>query len=473
MTKDQHTSAGSQRALLVLQGMGLVLLTLLLIQIFSTGKGSLLFSAILAGAGIMLILKRPYLGVWIILALWFIEVSPKVFGSSYLKVPQLLGGLLLIPLALSILRDREIWVLRGPQVKIFLLIGLLFIASTVWSNIQYPVAFAPELDETGEMIQKFFTRVTFLIFFLYFITNRQRVEFTVWLLLGLIAAVAMSAFLPALAEGGLHRARAAFSMGVNPNFLAFFCVFGTSFLWFYRSYGQSRWGKIAALPLLFLLPATFLLTGSRNGLLNGVVLTALILSEQKAWPHSKRALGMLFLGTVALAVIALVPTSQLLRATVFDPAVVTAGQASLQTRINKIYGAIEMTAPNPIFGIGIGNFRWMHLAYFGQDGQPHNAYLWSLSAGGIFVLALYLLLFYITYRMLKQLERAGPRELLWVSKGLRVNLILFLVFSAFADFWLVEFLYLIVGLTVAMTRLCQHQELKGAPIRRGSNLSPT
>ena len=44
------------------------------------------------------------------------------------------------------------------------------------------------------------------------------------------------------------------------------------------------------------------------------------------------------------------------------------------------------------------------------------------------MLALYLLLFYVTYRMLRQLEKSGPRELLWLSKATKANLLLFLIF---------------------------------------------
>jgi hypothetical protein len=75
--------------------------------------------------------------------------------------------------------------------------------------------------------------------------------------------------------------------------------------------------------------------------------------------------------------------------------------------------------------------------------------------------------------MLNQLKRSGPRELLWLSKGLRVNFILFLVFSAFADFWVNDFLYLMIGLTVAMTVLWQRQEVKVTQVGFPRQLVPT
>jgi hypothetical protein len=71
-------------------------------------------------------------------------------------------------------------------------------------------------------------------------------------------------------------------------------------------------------------------------------------------------------------------------------------------------------------------------------------------SGGIIALGLYLLLLYITYRMLRQLERHGPRELLWLSKGLRVGFILFLFASVFANFWLNTIFFVIIQTTLAM-----------------------
>jgi O-antigen ligase len=321
-------------------------------------------------------------------------------------------------------------------------------------------------------MQLFVTRLVFLIFFLYFITTRRRIELTAWLVLGLIVAAAVTASLRFVAGGGAERAQAAFSLATNENRLAFICLFGTSLLWFYRSYGQTGRLKALTLPFLFFLPVISLATGSRSGFLQLIVLTAFILKGQQGWPAARRVRSFVLLGSLSFLLWAAVPTAQFLRATNFYPTLVVTGQSSLQSRINRVRVLLEIAASNPIFGIGIGNFYWMHQAGVGVRPNPHNSYLWALSSGGIGVLVLYLLLFYITYRMLKQLERAGPRELLWLSKGLRVNLILFLVFTAFADFWLNYFLYLIVGLTVAMTRLWQDQDQKLAPIRHPSRPVP-
>jgi O-antigen ligase len=374
----------------------------------------------------------------------------------------------LIPFALSILRDRVIWVFRVPQINILLLIGTLLLASTWWSAARHPLTVLPEFDNTERMLHLFFARLVFLVFFIYFITTLKGIELAVFLSLLLIIMAAQSA-LPIALSGA--RARATFSLGANPNRLAFICLFATSLLWFYRTSLQARW-KSLIVPLLFFLPATALATGSRSGFIQLVVLGILILKEQEGWSAMKRMHSFFFLGAVLAFLTIMVPASQYMRATSFDPTAQAPGKQSLNKRINRIWHLLEIAASNPVLGIGVGNFRWVNQSRYGDDRQPHNSYLGTLAESGIPVLSLYLLLFYMTYRMLTQLRRSGPRELLWLSKGLRVNLILFLVFSAFADFWLNDFLYLIIGLTVAMTVLWQRQQATATQLQTRPTFVP-
>src|SRR4030095_12456251 len=132
-----HQSKLPQGVLLLLQGMGLLLLTFFLFQIFSTGKGIPYLLAILAGLGALCVLYRPDWGVLLLLMVWFLDFSPRVLSVRFLSVPYLVVGVLLIPFALSILRDRVIWVFRVPQVNIFLLIGIFLLVSTWWSLEQH------------------------------------------------------------------------------------------------------------------------------------------------------------------------------------------------------------------------------------------------------------------------------------------------------------------------------------------------
>lgn len=447
----------SHQAPQIVRGVGLISLTLLLVYVSLKGDLPLFLMGVLGGVGAFLLIWKPHVGVLTLLIFWLLQRSPMFAGLRQLNGPYLIGMVLTIPLALSIIRERRVWVWQVPQIKIFLGIAALFLVSTWWSDLRYPVTLMPELDETAAWMRAFVTLLGFLIFFIYFINTRQRVELIVWFLLGLIAFTALSALLPFLQGEEIKRASASFGIAENSNRFAYMCIFGVSLLWFYHSYGPGGWFKRLVFPLLFFLTAAALSSGSRSGFLQLMILAVFVIKDQKGWSLAKRIQGTLLLGSIILVLVAVVPAAQISRATSYTSGAKVAGGKSLRDRTRTLYAVAQLTASNPILGIGLGNFIWMHKTLNGFENATHNSYLWMLVEGGIGVLALYLFLFHITYRMLAHLERAGPPEWLWLSKGLKVNLILFLVFSIFANFWISIFVYLIVGLTIVMTRVWQNR----------------
>jgi O-Antigen ligase len=465
MIDAQRDHPRAPRTRLASLGVGLVLLTLILIPILSGTNGLLLgFAAVVGAIGVVWVLQEPYRGVLILTTVLVLDFDPV--GIRFLGIPYLLSALLLIPVVLATMRDRAIWVLGVPQVQILLIIGVFFLVSIAWNSFDRPVpVFLPSANDkmgTSRQMILFFSRLGLLIFFLYFITTRQRIETAAWLVVGLIIAIAMQA-LYSFVFGGANRARADFSLGENANRLAYICLFATSLLWFHRLHGQKLRRQNLLSPFFLLLPLTTITTGSRSGFLQSALLAAFMLKEHKGWSVAQRARTFFFLAVTVFVILAVVPTGKLDRVISFNPDVVAPGQDSLRNRIHTDIGAFMMAIDHPILGVGLGNFSWAKAFYgLGRGAPTHNAYLWALTAGGIGVLGLYLVLFFVTYRMLRQLERSGPPELLWLSKGLKVNLILFLVFSAFADFWLSDFLYLILGLTTSINYLWQRQRQRSS-----------
>jgi hypothetical protein len=436
---------------LALQGFAVILLTLVLIPLVSSGLGVLFLGALGAALCGLFILRKPHWGVLIILTLMFIGVD-ALWGTTYLVTAALL-----IPFAWSIIRDRGCWILRVPQIQILLVIGFLLAVSTFWSEMKYPVALFPEKDQTIKQTREFITQLGWLVFFLYFINTEKLIELTAKLTIFLVAAAALNGLFLFVASGGADRAAATFSLAKNSNRLAYISLFATSLVWFYQRHGAVRRWKVLTFPLLFCLPLAALTAGSRSGLLQILALAGFIFLDQKGWSPAKRISCVVVMALVALLGFVFVPSAYLERVTTFDPAVDAPGQESLQNRVHVIMSALSMVASDPFFGAGFGNFPWVARVFYNSAGATHNSYLWAVTSGGFGVLALYFLLFYVTFRMLRQLEKEGPRELLWLSKALRVNLITFLIFSGFADFWLSDFLYLTMGLTVAMTYVWRRQ----------------
>src|SRR5688572_26127582 len=106
-----------QNRFLAIQVLGFAALAGFVFMVFSSGKGVLFLGAVAAATGATLLFIKPHLGVLIILTAWFVEIP---------IVAKLVSAVLMLPLGVAILRDRNLWALRVPQLNILLVIGLVF-----------------------------------------------------------------------------------------------------------------------------------------------------------------------------------------------------------------------------------------------------------------------------------------------------------------------------------------------------------
>jgi hypothetical protein len=456
---------------LAVQGGGVVLATLLAMYVLSGREQHLLLAA-LAGLFSLLIFRYPHVGVLAIFALWFLRISPALLGSRYLQLTYIFGALLVVPLAFRLLHDREVWVWRVPQVKHLMAIGALFAVSTLWAAYKFPVTFFPELDRTAVYTQDFLTRLVFLVFFLYFINTRRKLDLVVWLVVGLVVLTAVDAYVKLGTISGMRRLNASFGIGQSPTVFPYVILFGASLLWCYYAFSRTTRWKGWLPPLLVGLPIAVLASGSRTSLLQLLTFGTLVFVDRSSqWSKTQRIRGLVLLACVLLLMSVIVPTVAVMRSTNFEATAGTPGAQSLKDRINTMSNGLEISLSNPVLGVGLGNFLWIHTAYYGLKRLPHNSYLWALAEGGIAVLALYLLLWYATWRMLRQLETAGPLDMQWLAKAFRFNLVLLLVYSLSDDTFLQILPYLLLGATVAMYRLWLAQPQPGAPAHEPARMA--
>jgi O-antigen ligase len=451
---------------LAAQGLGITLLTLAVVYLLSGRELPLLLAA-LAGLFCLVLFGRPHWGVLAIFTFWFIRFSPTLLGSRFLSLSHIIAVLLLVPLGLTLLRDRDLWVWRVPQVKYLVAIGALFTLSTLWADYKHPVTLLPELDRTMPMVQDFISHLLFLVFFLYFINTPRRLHFAVWLTIWLIVASVATAYANLLAFPSWRRTHAAFGLGLSPTVFPFVCLVGASLLWGYYSAARTLRSKRWVPPLLIALPVMAMATGSRTALLQLVVFGTLVVVDRSGgWSRSKQIRGILLLACAVLLASALVPAFAVLRSTTFEFTSTSPGGQSLIDRVNTLHAGLSMVASDPILGVGLGNFLWIHTAATGLKRVPHNSYLWALAEGGIVVLILYLLLLYATYRMLRQLEAAGPPDVLWLAKGFRFSLVILLVYSMSDDAWLNDLFYFLLAAALTLYRLWPMYLPAAAPARQ-------
>jgi O-antigen ligase len=428
-----------------------------------------LIMALLIG---FLILFRPEVGVLLLFATILFKYPKFLEGSGWLTINNLLGLTLSAILLATIAVRKQLWFLKVRQVQIFLLIGLVIFVNWIFvARIEAP-AHLSRLDLTGSTVERYITRLAFLIFFVAFIrTSRQLLLITATLLVAIFLTVpdAISHSLTAIgaAAGKVETLRATATVGIeaakNANYLAFICLMGVTLIWFalaeYRGKLLRLLGGMAILTLVL----AIVLSGSRAGVINLTLLPLLLLGQSGMRRGRVAAVVLLLVLSISLSLV-LVPQAIRHRLGTFLPTYQEdkAVSQSTELRLLMLRVGLERFWESPVLGVGIGNLRWMNAMDPTSGGLPlaaHNAYLLALSEGGVILLGAYLLLFWQTFRdlgkTLKLSALAPDVNLKWLVLATRTNLILLLVFSLFTDTWKEFYYLLILGTTAVLSQLYQ------------------
>lgn len=458
-----------------------------------TDSAGVLVGAMVGVIGMAMVIRRPALGVFILLTTFLFTYPAALRGVGNLTINNVLG-LILIPMAgYEMLRERSWWVLRF---KPFILLGIiaasLLVSSALYTGQSEYVAQrdvskieksqrsqGPALIATRDAGAKYLTRFVFLILFVFFVRTNRDLRIVAGIL---IAALMTTYFSVGTGEGAagwgtgrlrsLSEAGGAVYAGRNPNKLAYFALLVLTLLWYGRVTIKNKvwwplWGAMTALTF-----AMIPMTSSRSGLLNLLLFMLVVLLEGKMNLRKLAALVVIsFVITVQFAydtsiVDLLLPSETAARLEnigVRSEVVEDAGfeaQGSAGGRFRTAQSTLRVWVSYPLFGVGIGNFEDERAATdpFGVVGPPHNSYLWCLAEGGLFVFVLYVWLFAWTYRRLLDIQweyeaRYGPMQLGWLVNAMRTGMIGFLFYSIFADMWYHDFFYCVLGISLSLIRM--------------------
>ncbi|MBI3303114.1 MAG: O-antigen ligase family protein [Deltaproteobacteria bacterium] len=448
------------------------------------GQVEFFLALLLAGVVAAVILPRP---AWVIMALisMMLLTYPDILqGRGLLTINNLLGAMLAILLLVRVLVSHDLWFLREREVKIFILLGLLFLISTAAAEYILPEFSQPPLTEEGRVIpdftrswlKDFFSRVAFVLFFVNFITTRRQVRYvllTVLTCILVVAPPALEGYMSASGQGSLRVSPDKWTGSgwvSNPNHFAFMCLLGISLLFYFAQTTRRHSLRLCAALAAVTLTALALLAGSRSGFLGLLFLGAWLLTRGTASGRGLRTIVLLLGVSAAFTFFLLVPPliqERLLNLNPFHPQ--GEGSHSTEVRTATLEQSFALFAQYPFFGIGLGNFRRVNMYIHGNFKPPHNSYVWALAEGGIFCLVLYLLLFSALLkrlRLIRQQCRADP-ELRPLAEWVSFYMLLFLFFSFFADVWLREIhTYLILGLSIVLQRLAAAKVNDGHRPRR-------
>jgi hypothetical protein len=422
-----------------------------------------------------LVLTRPVFGI-VLMIVSFLFVYSKWIPMVRPFTPNVtLGALLSLALLLRLYRERDFWFLRSTPVLIVAAIAIAYSLSTAAGKADLPrlsAGYAMWDEQTD--LEKLLTRWAFLLFFVCFVDTRKRLTLVVAVLFAMVYAAVPASFMMVMSGAGWggYRARAGWLLhsAGNPNRLAFLCLFAAAILWCYLADRRGRggaWTKLFGVPGLVSLFVAAIATGSRSGFLNTLIVAALLGARGRGARLRRLALGGLVLACSVVVISELLPEKAVYRATapLADPAS-DVGQRSAEKRGHTASVGFEIFRRHPWLGVGMGNFAIHQQAIDPKEiaSAAHNSYVLALTEGGLLVFCLYCWLFAWCLRSLARVERAylvgraPPIDLLWLVRALRVNWVLLLSFSLFADVWIHIIFYVMVGLVVVLRRLHGERE---------------
>lgn len=412
---------------------------------------------------IALLFVNPIIGVVMMTSMFLLAAYPTLFQSlGVLTLNNLLGVGLAAVLAGRILETRDFSFLKNRQVLVLAAIGLGFLFATWYSAELFPLLQASRgkkyiLDRSADMGHDFIARLVFLIFILAFVRTRRDVgalflTFMIALYLAVPSAL-INAATGKLVKG--FRAGASLTAGSNPNRLAMICLIQVACWWFWSLARPGNGRRLVALAAIATSMLALLYTGSRSGLLGvGVLLLILQTGPRHFRVPASQVVFAGFLGIVI--VLTVVPEAAWNRMTAFNAEVGEAGASSTKMREETIWTATRIVRDHPLTGIGLGKFREVSRQIYGDKfyRPPHNSFLWAASEGGVFVLALYVVLLWITWRDLQVITALAPRDpsFAYIAGAVRAVFLLYVFFAGFADLFLNPVTYILVGMVAAMRR---------------------
>jgi putative inorganic carbon (HCO3(-)) transporter len=384
--------------------------------------------------------SKPLLGAYVSLLLFMIIYCARpedwIRGLSSVPLAKIAGIIALLALIFSLGHIRR----RPPREVLFLalLIGQLFLAAAM-SSVWRGGAVRTTLD---------FAKILIIVMVMsVVVSTSKRLRRLIFIQAASVAVIAgvtvwKGRLLSGRLEGILNG-----NYG-NPNDLALAIVISLplclALLFLARN---NAWKAAWALAMLVMTYAVFL-TGSRGGFLALIVTAAFCLWDYAARSHRPYLLILAALAGLILWQFSSGMLGSRLKGTFSSKEDVASSYASAQARKQLLWRSIEVTAENPLFGVGAGNFEVMS----GFWRVSHNSFTQMSSEGGVPALVFYLLILWCGFKNAGATTRAarGRRDLTLFARALRASLAGYVVGAIFASTAYQFFPYFLVAYTTGL-----------------------
>lgn len=239
----------------------------------------------------------------------------------------------------------------------------------------------------------------------------------------------------------------------NPNDLALHLVTMMPLAFVLGLSCRSLIKKTLWLALVLLMGAAVMATFSRGGFM-----AMAAVSFGMAWKLARRNRILLALGLVMMIVafVAVGPAD-------FRKRLTTTGDGSVSARQDELKRSLFVAARHPVVGVGMDNY----ILYSNFGHASHNSYTQVASDLGVAATVLYVLFVIAPIKRLRRLEAEEHQEkkksrFYYLSIGLQVSLLGYLVASFFASVAYLWYVYYLVGYSVSLRRIVELQRQKFA-----------
>jgi len=407
----------------------------------------ILAGGIIGIVALFAVLKYPFFGFFVYMALYFIRPGERYPSLAPLRLELLFGLLLLATIVLS---DA----LRGTRVRfptdrismvVFGLIGV-FCIGTVFSEWK---------AQSAELVGHFVKLFIFYYYILALTNTERRFAYAYWFIVAFTCLVGIEAFYNYFTGNfrfnqGVMRTGGATSYGDHANSMAMYMATTIPMLVYLIARYKNVLIRWLCLLLIIICFITLIITASRSGLLCIIAVALTYIGFSK-----HRVAYFVCLVLVSVCTWALMPEQYKMRYSS-----ITSSQLddSSQGRVEAWKVGLDMFLEKPILGVGPGVFP---AAYWNRRGvwlQSHSLYIQVMAETGAVGILAFATLLIVIFKRLNTMFRSDPTkrssdDLKVFARANYAILIGLLVAGVFGHIMLRDTWYLTAALIVAKTNL--------------------
>lgn len=315
------------------------------------------------------------------------------------------------------------------------------------------VLIAGQVSGTGTLaLTRYLSLALFFPIMLAAVQSEQDVKRTIWACVGVMILVFPYALRQVWRFGG--------RLGVGlyePNYLALALVLlipmAVVLVRQQETTGKQVFWSLGAGILVM----SLILTGSRGGFLGFLASMGLLCFKMARRPFLVASVAVT--GLVLFAMVVPTNLGQRLRASLDTDVQDSGVSASTQAHLDLFKAGLGMIAENPVFGVGLGEFKQQSSVYYdvAKERIAHNTYIQIAAESGVPALLTFLIFIGFTFRSLRQsvtmAHAQGRPDMREWAVALQAGLGGYLVSASFLSAQFEKFFWLFVFLSMVMERV--------------------